>query len=229
MLSTRSGSRWLSVLLLGLFLSAVILLAGCAGQATPTAEPTVAAETPVAMEESPTVEETPAGMEEPPTGEAEPTAVDETPDTEEGSPVAGAYQPLDAATCSEIETAVAETLGVETTLMEASFQDIVGGGSGSGCEVQATGTGVDFGSHVDVANDLIAMFEEMGWAQDMQYAADSPTATAGALRSGEGLCLFMAGWEPGPAVQCPADQPISACDVPPDQQIYTITVNCARQ
>src|SRR5690606_25895185 len=74
MLSTRSGSRWLCVLLLGLFLSAVILLAGCAGQATPTAEPTVAAETPVAMEESPTVEETPAGMEEPPTGEAEPTA-----------------------------------------------------------------------------------------------------------------------------------------------------------
>jgi hypothetical protein len=42
-----------------------------------------------------------------------------------------------------------------------------------------------------------------------------------------GLMLITVGWEPSPEVQCPEDQPISACDLKPEQQLYTVQIQTA--
>lgn len=136
--------------------------------------------------------------------------------------------PVDDETCAAVETAVASAFGVEATTQTEPFSDYVSGLSGEGCQVVAEGTGIEFGNFLDAADQLRAALESMGWTEDEAYLADGPTGTGFGYRLGDRLALVNVGWEPGPAVQCPADQPISACEVPPDQQIYTVTVNLAQ-
>jgi hypothetical protein len=70
------------------------------------------------------------------------------------------------------------------------------------------------------------MLAEQGWTEDPQLAADGPTGTAAGYRKEDQICLAAASWVPDPSANCPADQPISACALTPEQQLYTITLNC---
>jgi hypothetical protein len=61
----------------------------------------------------------------------------------------------------------------------------------------------------------------------MQYAAGGPTGMGIGMTRDAALLLILAEWTPDPAANCPADQPISACELTPEQQLYTVTVQAA--
>jgi hypothetical protein len=42
------------------------------------------------------------------------------------------------------------------------------------------------------------------------------------------MCIAVAQWWPDESANCPQDQPISACEVTPAQQAYTVTLDCAQ-
>ncbi len=140
----------------------------------------------------------------------------------------GSYQPLNSVDCTDLADAMANTIGVKVETDTAAFDDYVGGDSGSGCQMMATGTGDDFESYSQVADALEEMLTARGWIEDVQYAADGPIGTATGFQEENGLCLLRAGWEPSEDADCPSDQPISACELAPKQQLYTITLNCAQ-
>jgi len=140
----------------------------------------------------------------------------------------GQFQPLAGAACSDLRTAVSRTLGVEAVSREAAFQDYVTGQMGTGCQITAIGTGLDFESFPSVADTLISMLGSMGWVEDLQYRADGPMGTATALRLENRLCLLQAGWAPSPDAHCPADAPVGECDLTPEQRLYTIDLFCAQ-
>lgn len=131
--------------------------------------------------------------------------------------------------CQDIEVTVAGTLGVTDIGLEtdAPFEDYVGGTSGRGCLILVGGTGADFAGVFDVFMQLENMLVNIGWTRDPQYAADGPTGMGGGFRRDAGLLLVMVGWEPSSDANCPEDQPISACSLTPEQQIYTITLSIA--
>ena len=147
--------------------------------------------------------------------------------TETAVPTEGDFQPLNAAACSELAGATAQTLGVDVVTAEAPFEDYINREAGRGCEITASGTGLDFENFWSVFDDLKAMLTAQGWQEDMMYQADGPTGTGSGFRKEQGLCLLMVGWEPSEDAECPTDQPITACDLAPEQQIYTIVLNCA--
>ena len=190
------------------------LISACGGTPTevpPTAQPTlVPTEPPAAPTETPTP---------PPTA----TAVPEVTAEAESD-----LEPLSPAVCSDLANAMAQTLGVEVATAEAPFQDYISGKAGTGCQATAKGTGLDFENFVVVADALREMLRYQGWQEDSMYAADGPTGTGtGFQRAGE-LCLLTVGWEPSADADCPQDQPISACQLAPEQQLYTIELNCAQ-
>jgi len=41
------------------------------------------------------------------------------------------------------------------------------------------------------------------------------------------LMLIDVEWLPSPDANCPTDQPISACDLKPEQKLYTIQIQTA--
>lgn len=176
------------------------LLAACGPAASPTPVPTP-----------------------PPTAVIVPTAVPTV--AVEG----GAFQPLPQAECEALQQAVAEKLGLAANLARAPFQDYISGATGDGCLVTVTGTGANFPSFPAVAADLQALLEGQGWAVDMLYAADGPTGTAYAMRRDNRLGLISVMWTPSADANCPTDQPISACQLQPEQQLYTITLRFAQQ
>lgn len=161
-------------------------------------------------------------------------ATSETP--EAASPSAQATQtetsaslrPIDGDECMALRAALEQQLAAPISQANAPFSDPIQGQSGTACRLTAQGTGKEFGNFVEVADKIRALLTEQGWTEDHAYMADGPTGTAAGFRKGSALALMSVGWQPGPEVQCPADQPISACEVAPEQQIFDISLSLAQ-
>lgn len=119
-----------------------------------------------------------------------------------------------------------------TTEPAAPFQDPVTNETGTGCMVTITGTGADFAETAtlgDINNALSVVLQSAGWDIDPAYTADSAADNAFAVRQGDLLALVNVSVEPSPEANCPADQPLSACDADPSLMNYTISANLARR
>jgi dipeptidyl-peptidase-4 len=137
-------------------------------------------------------------------------------------------QPLNSQACAELAHAMANTLGVQVTQSEAPFTDPSTGQTGTGCQATATGTGEQFASPNSVVNELAGVLESQDWQEDPKLAAGGPTGIASGFRKGNQVCIASARWQPAASAKCPNDQPISACQVVPKQQLYTVTLACAQ-
>jgi len=140
------------------------------------------------------------------------------------------WVPLPEEMCVDLADSVFRTLGVTATYdTAAGFYDHIEGTAGTCCRVMVTGTGWDFAGHVEVFDQLANMLTTMGWTHDMYYDGGGPTGTMGGFRRDSGLILVLVGWEPAPEAECPPDQPIYACELTPEQMLYTITLSAAMQ
>lgn len=158
---------------------------------------------------------------EPPTAATAPTATAPAAT----APAAGAYRPLPADACAALKAEAEGALGVSFSMAEAPFFDYLSQEGGSGCQLTATGTGVDFDSPSAVVDTLKALFA--GWQEEMLYAAGGPTGAGIGMTRDDALLLIMAHWTPDPTANCPVDQPISACELTPEQRLYTVTIQAA--
>lgn len=155
------------------------------------------------------------------------TAVPVTPTV--AAETTAAWQPLAADSCAALAQDMAAALGVDVTQDEASITDPSTGESGMGCQVTATGTGEQFASPDAVVTTLAGMLEAQGWQEDPMLAAGGPTGMGEGFRQGNEMCMAAAQWSPDDSANCPTDQPISACELTPAQQLYTVTLNCGQQ
>jgi hypothetical protein len=139
------------------------------------------------------------------------------------------YVPVSTEECEALRKSVSDALKVDATTETAGFRDYASDVNGQGCLVTLRGPGTLFpGGFVQVAQQLRPLLEGQGWRYDQAYAADSPTGTLFGLRRNMELVLVDVGWLASAGVNCPKDQPISACDIKPEQQMYTIMLNVAR-
>jgi putative hemolysin len=139
-------------------------------------------------------------------------------------------QPLPVEVCNGQAQAMSHALDdLIPAQSQEPLDDPVTGTAGIGCQATITGTGVQFESPFAVVNALGSMLDEQGWTADPMFVADGPTGTAAGYRKGDQICLAAAIWHPDNSANCPADQPISACEVKPEQQNYTVTLNCGVQ
>lgn len=138
----------------------------------------------------------------------------------------GGYIPLPPEACAILLEDAQTALGKTFTLqLEAPFLDPMTQEGGSGCALSAEGDGRDFASPEAVLLALKAAF--IGWEENPDHRADGPTGAAIGLTRDAGLLLVTAEWEPSPDADCPPDQPISACPLEPEQQVYRIRVQGA--
>ena len=184
---------------------AVLLLTACGGAPT---QPTLEA-TPIL----PTATSIPA------TATAVPTATAEAPSD---------LQPLSSAECSDLADAMSGALGIPGETAKAPFQDHVSQRMGTGCQTTITGTGLDFESVQVIGNALRRMIQAQGWVEDFRYGGGGPTGELIGFRQANKLCKLLVGWEPSEDANCPSDQPIHACELSPEQKLYTISLNCVQ-
>lgn len=145
-------------------------------------------------------------------------------------------QPPIEEVCNGMAQALSEALSratgqatpLEVTVSEVAMNDVARGDSGAGCRALATGTGAQFSSPDTVVAAITAVLTGGGWVEDIQLQAGGPTGMGTGFRSGNLVALALAHWQPDAATTCPADQPISACEVAPEHQAYTITLDTAQ-
>lgn len=198
------------------------LLLGCASTLNNPPPPPSATSQPTAAPATvpATVQPTVASTTEPATARATGTT---------SATAAAGYKPVADAECTALHDQVATALSANATTSEGPFEDVINGTSGTGCLVLVNGTGAQFDNFLNVMNRLKSALAQAGWQEDQAYLADGPTGTATAFRKGNMLALVSAGWQPSPDANCPQDQPISSCQLKPEQQLYTITVNAAEK
>ncbi|MHB8089426.1 MAG: hypothetical protein ACYDH2_14385 [Anaerolineaceae bacterium] len=138
------------------------------------------------------------------------------------------YEPIEISLCQllqqEMFTAINKDVYFESY---APFLDAVGGEAGQGCRLTATGTGADFSDAGSVVHSLISTVGA-GWTQAQNYSADGVTGSAAGLYRDMGLMLIKVNWKPEMGLECPADQPLDACGLTPEQKIYSIEVDVAQ-
>ncbi len=138
------------------------------------------------------------------------------------------YEPLDPAICQMIQESAAQAMGIEFYRDDlAPFLDTIAGEAGKGCRIFATADGSQI---ADPWTGLTALMTSAGagWTEQNGYQAAGPTGFAAAMTRDMGLMLMQAGWQPAMGVECPKDQPISACPLTPEQKVYSITIDAAQ-
>ncbi len=136
-------------------------------------------------------------------------------------------QPLPEEVCNGQAQAMSHVLDdLVPTQSEEPLDDPINNASGSGCQATITGTGVQFESPRVVVSALGSMLEEQGWTADPLLAAGGPTGAGLGYRNGDQICRVDAIWHPDDSANCPQDEPVSTCELTPEQQNYTVTLNC---
>jgi hypothetical protein len=136
--------------------------------------------------------------------------------------------PVDPAECEATQMAIAERLGVELTMEVVDFASEIAGLRGMACTLSATGTGEVFGNFVDTAQAIREVLLAEGWVENPNHIADGPTGTASGFEKENQVALVQVDWEPSEDAECPAHQPISACDLESSQQLFTVVVELAQ-
>jgi putative hemolysin len=138
------------------------------------------------------------------------------------------YQTPSPEVRGELVDAMAQALGMAVTTENVPFLDYISGEIGAGWQATVTGSGLDFENYMLVAETLGEALKQRGWQEDIQYAGGGPTGMLAGYRQANTLCLMLVGWEPAEDAACPTDQPISACELSPEQKLYTIRLTCAQ-
>lgn len=140
---------------------------------------------------------------------------------------ASRYQPLPPAACNQLAQAMTNALKVRVRMTRGSFVDYINREQGIGCQLIATGDGRNFNQLSDIVRNLSDLLAKQGWSEVSDYTADGPTEVARGFRQGNSLAVFNVEWEPAPGASCPPNEPISGCQLKPEQQIYRIRLNAA--
>lgn len=137
------------------------------------------------------------------------------------------YQPLPMAECAKIRQEMKNVLKVPVMATSSAFTDVNIAEKGTGCLLSAKGNGQNFQSLNQVVKDVELMLTQQGWKPDNNYVADGPTGKQRAFRKDNNLALFTVDWNPSEDAKCRDNQPISACNVSPEQMMYEVYLNMA--
>jgi hypothetical protein len=136
------------------------------------------------------------------------------------------YNPPTANDCNLWLPAIQPALPVAAVLETVNFTDFEMF-TGTACQVRAIGNGLNFANMGDTAQAIDAILISLGWT--LVNGADGPTGTGSEYTNGNLVAVVFIKWTPAPGVNCPQNQPISACPLTPEQKLYTVTVALAQK
>ena len=133
------------------------------------------------------------------------------------------YQPLPTAACNQLRQEMAKVLKVRVSVSQTPVSGRIGKGQAS-CQLKAVGDGRNFTELHTVVSHLSAMLVQQGWKATESEAADGPTGAVREFHKGASLARLLVEWEPSADAKCPKDLPISACQLLPKQQLYSVVL-----
>mgnify|MGYP000864444546 CR=1 FL=1 len=137
------------------------------------------------------------------------------------------YAPIDAEVCAVIKSDVETALGLTLEQSQAPFYDGPNDLGGEGCRLYFEGAGLQFTDSQQVFDTIAAALP--GWEEDAAYQASGSTGVATALVRDQALLLVSILWQPTEDADCPVDEPISSCELTPEQRYFVISLDAAQK
>lgn len=131
------------------------------------------------------------------------------------------YNPPAAEQCAAWLAALQPAIPVPLALETVDFTDFEMN-RGTACQLRAAGNGLNFTNFADTAQAIDAILTPIGWVA--VNWADGPTGTGREYTLGNMVAVAFVQWEPAADANCPQDQPIGACNLTPEQMLYSVTI-----
>jgi hypothetical protein len=138
----------------------------------------------------------------------------------------GTYGPYPSDLCESLRAAIEQTLAAPVTMEIAAFTDPMTNETGVACRIHASGNGQTFGM-IGPMNNIVAQLQALGWSED--YGAGGPTTNIDGFRKRSALAVLTVQWNPSADANCPKDQPISVCNLAPEQKLFDVTLEIAQK
>ena len=134
-----------------------------------------------------------------------------------------ALKPIPAAECQQFAGQAQTATGLKMTASEDDFTDIADGSDGRSCHISGSGSGQAFAAPGELIAKIAAMFG--GWREDPARGDDAPGGAERGYVIGSRIATVQVSWEPGPGAVCSDKQPLSSCNIQPQQKLWTAIVD----
>ncbi|MBV8776306.1 MAG: hypothetical protein JO258_03840 [Alphaproteobacteria bacterium] len=132
-------------------------------------------------------------------------------------------QPIPAAECQTLTVKAQDATGFKMTASEDDFTDLTDGAEGRACHIAGSAADQTFAAPAELMAKLVKVFAE--WKEDPARADEGPGGAEKGFVSGNRIATVEVSWEPGPGVVCSDKQPHSACNIRPQQKLWTAIID----
>ena len=136
-----------------------------------------------------------------------------------------ALQPIPAAECQTFAGRIQDATGFKMTASEDDFTDIVGGSDGRSCHISGSASGQAFAAPNELIGRIAGVFGD--WKDDPARSDEAPSGADKGYVNGNRVASVQVSWEPGPGAVCSDKQSLSACNIQPQQKLWTAVVDIA--
>jgi len=144
-----------------------------------------------------------------------------------GSAVARAQdatlQPIPAAECQQFATRTQGALGFPMKAEEDDFTDLTDGSDGRSCHISGNAADQTYAGPAELIAKIATVFGD--WRADPARDAAGADGAEKGLVNGNRIATIQVSWEPGPGVTCSDKQPLSACNVLPQQKLWSAIID----
>jgi len=140
-----------------------------------------------------------------------------------GAQGAPAMHPIPAAECQTFASQIQAAIGFAAKATEDDFTDLTDGSEGRSCHISGSTSGQAFAAPTELLAKLAPVFS--GWQDDPARADSGPAEADKGFVSSNRIAAVAVSWEPGPGASCSDKQPLSACNITPQQKLWTVTVD----
>jgi hypothetical protein len=144
-----------------------------------------------------------------------------------GMTVAGAQnaalRPIPATECQNFAVQVQNAIGLAAKASEDDFTDLTDRSEGRSCHISASASGQAYAAPAELIAKIAPVFG--GWQDDPARAESGPAEADKGFVSGSRVATVEVSWEPGPGVTCSDKQPLSSCNITPQQKLWSVTVD----
>ncbi len=141
--------------------------------------------------------------------------------------VAGAdaqtLRPIPAAECQTFATQVQGAVGFAAKASEDDFTDLTDRSEGRSCHISASAANQAFAAPADLMTKLATVFG--GWQDDPARGETGPAGAEKGFVSANRIATADVSWEPGPGATCSDKEPLSACNIQPQQKLWSVVVD----
>jgi hypothetical protein len=143
--------------------------------------------------------------------------------TAAGAQSGPALRPIPAVECQSIAVQVQNAIGMAAKASEDDFTDLTDRSEGRSCHISASASGQAYAAPTELMAKLASVFG--AWQDDPARADSGPAEADKGFVKDNRIATVDVSWEPGPGASCSDKQPLSACNITPQQKLWTVTVD----